>query len=163
MKLSSSVAVVERSAAHIRERRDFDISALNVLLVSLSAEHVKQRVVERTEIRVDLALQITRQKSELLTRLNSGTREDNAVDLLASESCDSHCDREVGLARTRGAYADGDRVLGDHAAVALLADGFRLYRLALRCDADAVARELLDLLLAALADKRDAVADILLR
>ncbi len=60
-------------------------------------------------------------------------------------------------------YADGDGVLGYQVAVALLTDGFRLDRLALRGDADAVARELLDFLLAALLDKRDAIADILLR
>ena len=43
--------VVERAAAHERERRHFDRAALEILLGFLDVEHVVERVVERTQVR----------------------------------------------------------------------------------------------------------------
>ena len=63
-------AVVKRASAHICEGRDFYISALELLLKALRAEHIEQRVVERAQIGVDLLLKISGQKSELLARFN---------------------------------------------------------------------------------------------
>ena len=51
-------AVVERAAAHVRQRRDLDAAAFLLLLEVLRAEHVEQRVVQRAQVRVDLLLQV---------------------------------------------------------------------------------------------------------
>ena len=68
------------------------------------------------------------------------------------------------LSRKAGrSHADGDGVFGNQITIALLSDGLGLNRLALGGDADTVPGELLNLLLAAGIDQRDAVADILLR
>ena len=95
-------AVVERAAAHIGERRDLDVAALEILLIGLRAEHVKERVVERAEVGINLALQVAGQKAEPLARLDRGARENDAVDLPLAERRDRGGDGEIGLARASG-------------------------------------------------------------
>ncbi len=154
-------AVVKRSSAHIRERSNLDIALLDVLVVRLHSEHIEKRVVKRTQVGVDLALKVSGEKAELFARLNRGSGEDDPVDLLASERRNRHRDREVGFARSRGAYAEGYGVFGYRLAVFLLTDCFGLDGLALRGNADAVVRESVQILRAALLDHGDAVAHVL--
>src|SRR5262249_9986583 len=66
--------VVERAAAHERDRRDFDRAALEEALDAIDLQHVVERVVERAEVRVHLFLQVARQEAELLAGLHGGTR-----------------------------------------------------------------------------------------
>ena len=68
---------------------------------------------------------------------------------------------QIGLAGAGGTHADRDGVFGDEVAVALLPDGFGLDGLALGGDADAVACQLLDFVLAAGVHQRNAVAHVL--
>ncbi len=62
-------AVIEGTSAHIRKRGNLDGAALLILGEVFRAEHVKQTVVQRAQIRVYLALQVAGQKAELLARL----------------------------------------------------------------------------------------------
>ena len=156
-------AVVEGPAAHIRQRSDLDVAAFKILLIGLCAEHVEQRVVQGSEIGIDLALQIAGQKAELLARFHGGSGQDDAVDFLGSKRSDRHRDRQIGLARTGRTDRDGDGVVLDRGAVALLTHRFRLDGLTLRRHTNTVGREGLDLLLAAVVDQRDTVGDVLLR
>ena len=64
--------VVQRTPAHIGKRCDLDIAALKIALVILRPEHVKQRIIERPQIGIDLVLQISRQKSQLFTASTAG-------------------------------------------------------------------------------------------
>ncbi len=107
-------------------------------------------------------MQIAGQKAETLPRFDRRAREDNAVDLFIPEGRHGRRHREKGFARSGGADAEGDGVVFNRVNVFLLADRFGLYRLALARDADNVARDLVDLALAALFDKLYNVADILL-
>ena len=155
-------AVVQRAAAHVGERGDLDVAALEIFLIRLGAEHLKERVVQRAEIRVDLALQIAGQEAQPLPRFDGGAREDDAVDALGAEGGDRLRHGEIGLARAGGADAEGDRVLLDRVEIAALADGLGLDGLALGRDAHDVAGELADLLLASFADELEDVAHVLL-
>src|SRR5574344_2018145 len=103
-------AVVERAPAHIRQRRNLDVAALKILLIRLRAEHVEQRIIQRAQIRIDLALQVARQKAEPLARLDRGARENDAVDLAFAERRDCRGDGKIGLARAGRTDADGDGV-----------------------------------------------------
>ena len=47
-------AVVERAPAHIRQRRDLDVAALEILGIGVRAEHLKERIVQWAQIGVDL-------------------------------------------------------------------------------------------------------------
>ena len=68
--------IVERAAAHVGERRHFNGAPFHILLKALAAQHVKQGVVERAQVGVDLALEVSGQKAQLLPRLNSRTGND---------------------------------------------------------------------------------------
>ena len=62
--------VVQRAAAHERDRRDLDRAALEQPFGALDVEHVVERVVQRPQVRVDLLLQIAGQEAELLARFH---------------------------------------------------------------------------------------------
>ena len=62
--------VVERAAAHVRERRDLDRAALHQPRDDLGLEHVVERVVERAQVRVDLREHVAGQEAEPLARLD---------------------------------------------------------------------------------------------
>ena len=124
-------AVVEGAAAHVRERRDLDGAALEQRCGLLGVHHVVERVVERAQVRIDLLGERAGQEAERLARFDRRTREDDAADLLALERLDGHRHREVGLAGTGRADAEGDGVLADRVDVALLTCGLGPDRLAL--------------------------------
>ena len=62
--------VVERPAAHERQRRDLDRPALDQPLDALELEHVVQRVVERAQVGIDLGRDVAGEEAELLARLD---------------------------------------------------------------------------------------------
>ena len=74
-------AVVERAAAHERERRDLDRPPLHVRVQPLGVEHVVERVEERAQVRVDLRQHVARQEAEPLSGLDRGARQDDPADL----------------------------------------------------------------------------------
>ena len=117
--------VVERAAAHERERRDLDHRALEVRGDALGVEHVVQRVEQRAQVGVDLRHQVAGQEAEALAGLDRGAREDDAVDLAARQRGDGHRDRQERLAGAGRADAEGDRRAADRVDVALLVDRLR--------------------------------------
>jgi hypothetical protein len=115
-------AVVQRAAAHERQRRHLDHAALEVLGDPLGLEHVVQRVEQRPQVGVDLRHQVAGQEAEPLAGLDRRTGEDDPVDLAAAERGGGQRDREEGLAGARRADPEGDRVVPDRVDVALLVD-----------------------------------------
>src|SRR6266540_424895 len=113
--------VVERPAPHERERRDLDDAPVHEPGDDLGLEHVVQRVVQRTEVRIDLGEDVARQEPEPLPGLDGGTREDDAVDLLRLERLHRERDGEIALAGAGGPDAERHRVIADRVDVALLA------------------------------------------
>ena len=81
---------------------------------------------------------------ELLARLDSRTRKDYAADLAALERHDRLCHRKIGLARSRGAYAEHDGVVLDRVNILFLSEGLCLYRLSLDVDRDNIRAELFE-------------------
>ena len=155
-------AVVERAPAHIRQRRDLDVAALEILRVGVRTEHLKERVVQRAQIGVNLVLQVAGQEAQPLARLDRRAREDDAVDALGAKRRDRLRHGKIRLARAGRADADRDRVLLDRVEIRALAERLCLDGLALGRDAHDVARKLLDLLLPALAHEAEDVAHVLL-
>ena len=117
--------VVERAAAHVRERRDLDRAALHEPRDALGLEHVVERVVERAQVRVDLGEHVAGQEPEPLPRLDRGPGEDDAVHFLRLERLHRERDREVALAGAGRADRERDRVVAHRVDVALLARGLR--------------------------------------
>ena len=104
-------AVVERAAAHERQRRDLDGPALEQPLRAFGLDHVVERVVERAQVGVDLGHEVAGQEAEPLAGLDRGPGEDDAVDLLGLQRLHRHRDGEPALAGAGGADAEGDDVL----------------------------------------------------
>src|SRR5690606_26583068 len=73
--------VIERTTAHVGERRDLDGAAREELRHEFWVHHLVERVVQRTEVRVDLVREGSREKAQSLARLDRGTTQDDAVDL----------------------------------------------------------------------------------
>ena len=159
--IENNEAIVQSSAAHIGKRCDLDIAALKIFLIGIGAEHIKQRVIQRAQVRVDLALKVAGQKAEAFPRFDGGTGEDDAVDLLGTESGDGGGNGEIGLAGTGGADAEGDGVFRDSIALRFLAKRLWLDGLALGGDADDVPGKLVYLRLLSLGDELEDIADVL--
>ena len=117
--------VVERAAAHERERRDLDHPALEVRGDLLRLHHVVQRVEQRAQVGVDLRHQVAGQEAEPLAGLDRGAREDDPVDLAARERGGRHRHGEERLAGARRADAERDRGAADRVDVPLLVDRLR--------------------------------------
>ena len=111
-------AVVQRAAAHERERRDLDRAALDVRVQLLGVHRVVERVEERPHVRIDLREHVARQEAEPLAGLDGGPREDDPPDLPVGERRDGERDREIRLAGAGRADAERDRALADRVDVA---------------------------------------------
>ena len=69
--IQDDVGIVEGTSPHVCQRRYLDQSLLLVMQKALRSHDLVQGIIKRPQIRVDLALQVTRQKSQLLASLNS--------------------------------------------------------------------------------------------
>ena len=72
-----------------------------------------KRVVQRSQVRIDLLRQVARQEAQSLAGLHRRARQHDALDDVALERVDGRRHREVGLAGPRRADAEGD-VVGQH-------------------------------------------------
>jgi hypothetical protein len=76
-------------------------------------EHLKQRIVQWTQVRVDFLTQIARQEAEFLASFNGWTSEQNTADLLALQRIHGSRNGKIGFTRTRRAHAESDVVVED--------------------------------------------------
>ena len=113
--------VVQGAPAHEGQGRYLDDALLDEGVSALHVGHVKEGVVERPHVGVELLLERAGEKPEGLAGLDHRAREDDAADLLALEGRHRHGHGQVGLARASGADAEGDGAPADGVDVALLA------------------------------------------
>ena len=66
---------------HVGERRHFDGAVVHVSFELVRSEHVGQRVVQRSQVRVDLFVERARQEAEVLPCFDGGTGQYDAPDL----------------------------------------------------------------------------------
>src|SRR5437899_1664699 len=71
-----------RASPHERQRRDLDRPALEHLPRAVEVDHIVERIVERTEIRIHLLGEIAGEEPELLAGLDGGTGENDAREAL---------------------------------------------------------------------------------
>ena len=114
--------IAQRAAAHVGKRGDLDHAALHELIGALAIHHVKKGVVERTHIGVDLFLEGTGQKAQILPRLDNRTRQDQTAHLVTLERGNGERHGQIGLTGTGGTKAKRDGMRADGIHVALLAE-----------------------------------------
>ena len=105
--------IVQRAAAHERERRDLDDVALDQFRDPLESHHFVQRVVHGTQVRIDLLRQVARQEPEPLAGLDRRPHQHDAPHALGLQRLDRAGDRQIGLARARRADAEGQVMRAD--------------------------------------------------
>src|SRR2546422_1706291 len=64
--------MVQRAAAHVGERREFDRAALEELPGLVETQKVVERVVERAQVGIDLLSKISREEPKAFARLDRG-------------------------------------------------------------------------------------------
>ena len=114
--------IAQRAAAHVGKRGDLDHAALHELIGALAIHHVKKGVVERTHVGVDLFLEGTGQKAQVLPRLDNRTRQDQTTHLMTLERGNGERHGQIGLTSTGRTQAKRDGMRADGIHVALLAE-----------------------------------------
>jgi hypothetical protein len=114
--------VVQRPAAHERERCHLDRAPLDVRVEAIRVHRVVERVEQRAHVRVDLRQHVPRQEAEPLACFHGRTGEDDPSDLLLGQRGYGECDREIRLTRAGGADSERDRAAADRVDVPLLRD-----------------------------------------
>ena len=154
--------IVQRPAAHIGKRGHLDDLLFYQALIRLRTQHIKQAVVQRTQVRVDFLLQIAGQEAELFAGLHSRAGQDDAGDILCLEGLDRHGNCQIGLAGTRRADTERYGVFPDGVQILLLSQRLRTDRSALDGDRDKVLCQLPDPLLLAIVRKAQTIPDRLI-
>ena len=131
-------AVVERATAHESQWSHLQNLAFVHLLHTFGVDHVVHRVVQRTQIWVDLGHQVTGQESQTFAGLDGGSREDDSLHLTRLQGVNRHRHREPTLARAGRSDSERDDVAADRIDVALLPRGLRLDRAPLGATKDFV-------------------------
>ena len=82
--IENDEGVIERAAAHERQRRDLDRVALDEARHAVEAQHLVQRVVHRPQVRIDLLRHVPRQEPEPLAGLDRRPHQHDAAHALAT-------------------------------------------------------------------------------
>jgi hypothetical protein len=137
--------VVERPAAHERERRHLDRPALDEIAGAVDVHQVMERVVEGPQVRRDLLGQIAGEEAQLLARLHGGPAQHDALHLALDQRRHRHGHGEIGLAGARRADAEDDVVLADGVDIRLLREALGRHRAVAVGDEDGVEEDLAQL------------------
>src|SRR5439155_607286 len=105
--------MVQRAAAHVGERREFDRAALEELPGLVETQKVVERVVERAQVGIDLLSKISREEPKAFARLDRGPHQHDALHGIALQRVHRARDGEIGLAGARGTDRESDVVLED--------------------------------------------------
>ena len=78
--------IIQCPSSHIGERRDLYYTPFQIFGNRFRSHHLIQSIIERTQIGIDLTLQVSRQKTQLFPGLNRGSCQDNPADLILLKS-----------------------------------------------------------------------------
>ena len=104
---------VEGPAPHEGQGRDLYDPFFKEGLQLLVRDHVLQRIVKRLHVGIELLLEVSRQKAQVLPRLDRRTRQDDAPDLLVLQGAHRECHGRIGLSRTGRPHGEDHVVLPD--------------------------------------------------
>ena len=116
--------ITQRSTAHVGERGDLDHATLHKLIGAFAIHHVKEGIIERAHIRVDLFLEGAGQKAQVLPRLDNRARQDQAAYLMALERGDGERHGQIGFTGTGGTEAKRNGRRANGINIALLTERF---------------------------------------
>src|SRR5438132_14202528 len=100
--------MIQRPPSHICQRSYLDYPPIHVPLNFLRLQHIIQRVVEWTQIREDLFLEIPWQEPQCLPCLNSRAGQDNSFNLFFPQGVNTHRHCKVRFPCSCRTYAEYD-------------------------------------------------------
>ena len=120
--------VIQRTASHISQRRYLDEAFLHIFREAVRPHDLIEGIVQRAKIRVYLALQVSRKKSQLLPCFNRRTSQNNTIHFIRLKCCNCLCHRKICLSGSRRSYTKYDHLIGNHINIFLLSHRFWLNR-----------------------------------
>ena len=118
--------IVHSAAAHKCKWRNLNNSLFNKVTSVLHGGHIKERIVERPNVGIQLFLKRAWKKTKRLSCLYNRSYQHNSADLLRSQSCKRHGNCQVGFAGTCRTNAKGYRVVCNCLGIRYLTLCFRL-------------------------------------
>ena len=117
---------VQGTPPHVRQRRHFNGTPFQIFLRCIAAQHIKQRIIQRTQVRIHLFLQIPRQEAQLFPGLHGRTGQDDPLHFPFLQRCNRHGHSQIRLARAGGTDAECDEIIFDGADIIPLPQRFGL-------------------------------------
>ena len=102
--------VGKRAPAHERERRNLDLARFEAFQHRVGRQHIVERVVKRTQVRVDFFLDVAGQETEALAGFDCRAGQYDAVDLARQIHRNRDGDGDIGLSGSRRAEAEDQLV-----------------------------------------------------
>ena len=130
--------------------------------IAVRAHDLVEGVVKWAQVRIDLALQIARQKTQFFPRLDRRTRQDDPAYLATLKCLYRHRHRQILFSGTRRTDAKYNHLLADQIHVLFLSHRFRFDRLARDRPADDILIDLENLFVLLREGQRQGVINILL-
>ena len=134
--------VVQRPAPHVCKRRYLNRTLFGILRVTLRPHDLIEGVVERTQVRIDLALKIAGKKSQFLAGFYRRPGHDDPGYFFISESSDRHSHRQIRLSGSGRTNPESDHMIPDSVDILLLAISLGTDRLSSDRMADDIAIDL---------------------
>ena len=135
------IGIGKRPSAHIRQRGDFDKPFFHHFGVGVRAEHFRQCIVQRAQIRIYFFLQVAGQKAEFFPRFHCRTCENYLINLLCLVRRNGNCHSQIGFSRACRSDAESYGLFLQQVHVLFLTDGFAFYRLSATCDCNHVVQK----------------------
>ena len=95
---SRTQELLQSSPAHKGERGDFDHAGLHAALDGARVHEILERVIDRTQIRIDFFPHVAGQEAQPFAGLDGGARQDQALDHALLQQGHGMADGEPGLA-----------------------------------------------------------------
>jgi 2-polyprenyl-6-methoxyphenol hydroxylase and related FAD-dependent oxidoreductases len=108
-----TAACAQQIVHHVSKRSHFDNVALNELLNFLKTQHFEQRVIQRTQVRVNLLAEIAWQEAQFFTGLYRRAGQQDTANILTLQCINGSGNRQIGFTCTRRTYTEGD-VMADN-------------------------------------------------
>src|SRR6266404_586911 len=125
--IENDKSVGQRAPTHEGKRRHLNHLLLEQFGHALVIDQIKQRVVKRTQIRINFLLQVAGEKAKLLAGFHCGTRQYDTVYLLLHQRLHGQRNCEIRLARAGYANAENNVLLLDRLDVFALSCRFGRY------------------------------------
>ena len=105
--------IIQRPAPHVGQWNDLDQVLLAIAVDLFVVHHFVQGVHQRSQVRIDLCLQVARQEAEVFTGLDCGPHQHELADPLGTQGGHRRGHGQIGLAGSGRSVAKHDVVLGD--------------------------------------------------